>query len=207
MSTDVSARNQGRPRTFDRDAVLETLVQLFWEKGFEATSMADIVEASGLNKSSLYNTFGSKDLLFHEALNRYVDNRTLALVSVLSDGTEGLADIHRLFDIVWLEMVSSDDHRGCLAVNSSTELGRRDDGVVAVGQRFRSAMRAALADAFARAALLGEIKPELVDSYANIMVSMMLGLAVLVRSGADHDEVRSQLDAARVMLDGWRLAP
>lgn len=200
-------KNQGRPRTFDRDAVLETLVQLFWEKGFEATSMADIVEASGLNKSSLYNTFGSKELLFHEALNRYVDTRALGLVAVLSEGTEGLADVHSLLDLLWLETESSADHLGCLAVNSSTELGMRDDSVVEVVQRFRSAMRSSLVDAFGRAALLGEIKSELVSSYANVMVSMMFGLAVLVRSGADHDEVRAQLDAARVMIDGWRIAP
>ena len=79
MSTATPTR--GRPRTFDEEAVLDALTALFWRQGYEATSMADIVEASGLNKSSLYNTFGSKQELFATILDRYVDMLSLIHIS------------------------------------------------------------------------------------------------------------------------------
>ena len=72
----MPARPRGRPREFDRDDVLGHAMTLFWEKGFEASSLSDIVEATGLNKSSLYNAFGSKSELFSTALERYVAMRT-----------------------------------------------------------------------------------------------------------------------------------
>ena len=134
---------RGRPRAFSDDVVLDTLIQLFWEQGFEATSMSDIVDATGLSKSSLYNTFGSKDELFEKALNRYVDHRAGMLNEVLQKGEAGLADIETLFDALLAEVLVMDDHRGCLAINTSTELGVATD-VVAVSARFRSIMRTGL---------------------------------------------------------------
>ncbi len=198
-------RGRGRPRSFSADDVLDVLVQLFWEQGYEATSMSDIVEASGLSKSSLYNTFGSKDELFGQALSRYVAFRSAMLTQVLEEGAAGLDDIAGFFDLLWSEVSTGEDHRGCLAVNTSTELGQRDEAVVEIGSRYRSMLGQSLAAALRRAADLDEIDPEQVDTYTNVLVVLVLGLAVIVRSGAPDDELRSRLDAARTMLDGWRL--
>src|SRR5215218_9208155 len=65
------ARGRGRPRSFDRDAALEQAVRLFWRKGFEATSMADLTAAMGIGAPSLYAAFGSKEALYAEALSYY----------------------------------------------------------------------------------------------------------------------------------------
>lgn len=206
MSNETAAtKTRGRPREFDDEAVLDSLVQLFWEQGFEATSMNDIVQTSGLSKSSLYNTFGSKDELFERALNRYVDLRSSMLTTALVNGTSGLEDLGTFFDLMWAEVDSMDDHRGCLAVNTSTELGQRDQGVVNVGSRYRTIMRSAFHATLQRAAVLGEIDPKQVDSYTNVLVSFVMGTAVIVRSGADNDELFGQIEAARSMIDGWRL--
>ena len=195
---------RGRPREFDQDLVLDAVVQLFWEKGYEATSISDIVEATGLNKSSLYNAFGSKDTLFERALNRYVDARTSMLSSLLEEGTGGLDDLLGLVDILWAEVSSGGDHRGCLAVNTSTELGLRDETVVKVGERYRSLMRTAVSAALERAAAAGEISSDQIAAYANLMVSFMLGASVIVRSGASNDEVLQHVEAGRSMIEGWR---
>ena len=77
--------------TFCRN-VLDVVVELFWTKGYEATSISDIVEATGLNKSSLYNTFGPKNDLFEAAVERYLDMRTAMMTEVVGDGTAGLDD-------------------------------------------------------------------------------------------------------------------
>ena len=138
-TSDTAGR--GRPREFDADDVLERAVQLFWEQGYEATSVSDIVVATGLNKSSLYNAFGSKEELFSRALQRYVDMRTTMLAHILVQGSAGLDDVHALFDFVELEMASPGGHRGCLAVNSSTELGGRENFVESTSLDFRSAIR------------------------------------------------------------------
>jgi AcrR family transcriptional regulator len=196
---------RGRPREFDQEAVLESVTQLFWAKGFESTSMSDIVAATGLNKSSLYNAFGSKEDLFDQAVDRYVDRRAEMLGAMVENGTRGIDDVLLMLDALWME-VESGDHRGCLAVNLSTELGVSSGRAVAVSERYRSLMRQALTSAFARAADRGEIATGLVHDYANTFIAIMLGLAVVVRGGASDDEIRAQLDSVRAVLEAWRNA-
>ncbi len=186
--------------------MLDTLIHLFWENGYEATSLTDIVEATGLNKSSLYNAFGPKEVLLREALSRYVSLRSTAIAAVLIDGTAGLADIHALFDLLWQEFYDNGDRRGCLSVNCSTELGPLDDGVAVVSLAYRSATRNAFRTALTRAADHGEIAPQFVETYANLCLTTMLGLAVVVRSGAGADEVLFHVDAFRQALDSWKLS-
>lgn len=205
MSATTSPAVKGRPRSFDHAEVLDALIQLFWEKGFEATSMTDIVEATGLNKSSLYNAFGPKEVLLQEALKRYVEAQTGQTALVLAEGTAGLADIHSLFDLLWHAFHANGDRRGCLAVNSSTELGLRDQHVAAIVRSYRDLTGDSFRAALRRAADQGEIEPHLVDTYVSLSVTTMLGLAVLVRSGADNDEVSSYLDATRHLVESWRL--
>jgi AcrR family transcriptional regulator len=88
-------RSPGRPREFEVDDVLDRAIEVFRERGYEASSMADIERATGLNTSSIYNTFGSKQTLFHRSLARYEAVRLAVIVDLLAAGTEGLADLHR----------------------------------------------------------------------------------------------------------------
>jgi AcrR family transcriptional regulator len=209
MSTEIAATEEapsrGRPRKFDDDAVLEALVQLFWEKGYEATSMTDIVSATGLNKSSLYSSFGSKDELFEMALSRYIDFRAGMISNVVGDGTRGLDDVTMLFEYLWAEINDIGEHRGCLAINTGTEMGSRNQGVADLSDRYRSLMRDGLSKAFTRAAERGEIDVENVVTYTSLMVSFIIGTAVMVRSGAPNGELRGQLDAATKLVESWRL--
>jgi AcrR family transcriptional regulator len=208
MSTDSATQNEGstrgRPRKFNDDAVIDAMVQLFWTQGYEATSMADIVAATGLNKSSLYSSFGSKDELFEMALNRYVDTRATMLFSILEHGTTGLADITTLLDSVWSQVSDGDDHRGCLAVNASTELGQREPAIIEIGSRYRADLASGLRATFSRAAELGEIDLVNIETYTVMIASFLIGTAVNVRAGATNHEIRAQLDAAQMILDMWR---
>ena len=118
------AKTRGRPRAFDEEVVLDALVELFWEQGYEAASMADIVEAAGLNKSSLYNAFGSKDELFYTVLDRYITEKEAFLREALSEG--GVDALVAFFELQRPMMLDTVGSRGCMAVNASTELGMRD---------------------------------------------------------------------------------
>jgi TetR/AcrR family transcriptional repressor of nem operon len=197
-----AAPPRGRPCEFDSEKVLDDVVELFWEKGYAATSVADVAEATGLSKSSLYNSFGSKDDLFERALRRYVDSRQRAITQVLRDGSQGLDDVADFIGSIRHE-IRAGDHRGCLAVNSSTELGLRETSIAAIGTLYRAEMRDGLVSALGRAVDLGEMSEGDVEARANVLLSVMLGLAVIVRSGAPDDEVETHLQAAESVVRSW----
>ncbi len=199
------SRGRGRPREFDRDEVLERVTALFWERGYESTSMADIVEASGLNRSSIYNSFGSKESLFALALERYVGGRVAMMTQVLTGGSGGLSDLELFVDMMQTEASGENGPRGCLAVNTSTEFGTRDAGMIKVSSGFRDQMRAALLATLGRAEAAGEIAAGSADRHAAILLSFVLSLGVMARSGADAAELDDHFAAARAMIADWRV--
>ena len=77
----------GRPINFDKDAALEAAMLLFWERGFEGTSMADLTQARGLSPSSIYTAFGDKQALFALAAKRYLDNPAQYVARALAEPT------------------------------------------------------------------------------------------------------------------------
>ncbi len=117
----------GRPREFDPEIVLDAAMQAFWAKGYEATSLADLMDATGLHKGSLYQAFGDKHSLFIQALKRYLSdmrrmkNEMMAQAATPLDGIRAVT--HGMIDI------ADDDctcPRGCLAINTLVELAPHD---------------------------------------------------------------------------------
>ncbi len=200
--TETTSKGRGRPRAFDEDEVLDALVQLFWEQGFEAASMNEIVEAAGLNKSSLYNAFGSKDELFFLVLERYLDAREAMLLASLGDG--GLDALDGFFAMVRTELTSPGGDRGCLAVNATTELGLRDLRATELSERYRTTIRGGFLTVLERAAEAGEIDPDLVDAYAATLGTAMLGLSVAARGGASEAELHATLDSIIALVRSWK---
>lgn len=106
----------GRPRTYDRDEVLQKSIRLFWERGYEGTHLRDLLEATGINRFSLYKEFGGKEGLFEEALRAYIANLH-ELLGILRREPLGLANVRDLFKAV-------DEHpflHGCLVLNTIRE--------------------------------------------------------------------------------------
>lgn len=117
----------GRPKQFDPDAAIEQAMDVFWRKGYAATTPQDLVDALGIGKGSLYNTFGSKHALFERALRRYRDSQAAALIEMLEESGPVK---ERLRSALWLlvEMDLADpDRRGCMAVNAAAELAGTDE--------------------------------------------------------------------------------
>jgi TetR/AcrR family transcriptional repressor of nem operon len=206
MATETTVRGRGRPREFDTDEVLDRVVNLFWDQGYEATSMSDIVAATGLNKSSLYNSFGSKEELFGIAIDRYVEMQESMLKGVLRDGHAGLDDILTFLDYVRREIGGPTGSRGCLAVNTTTELGNRDNSIASMSARYRGEMRTSARAALDRAAAAGEISRELTGHYAETLIAFLLSMSVMARGGAPSAEVDDQFAAIRSLIESWRLA-
>ncbi len=140
MNASAMVRGRGRPHEFDADEVLDRVIDLFWSQGYEATSVADLAEVSGLNKSSIYNTFGSKEQLFQSAIERYVEAREAKFHVLLRDGTGGLDDVHRMLGLARQEADAPLGWRGCMAVNTAT-LGGREPAMTRMSTRFRDEIR------------------------------------------------------------------
>ncbi len=200
----VSTPGAGRPREFDENEVLDALVQLFWTEGFENASLSDIVAAAGLNKSSLYNTFGSKSELFFRALNRYLDERQALLDENAVEG--GLDVLLGLFEMMRFEVTEVMPGRGCLAVNASTELGLRDEQAKEVTKKYRAMMRGAMLPPLQYAAEHGEIRADLVDVYADTLLSLGIGLSVAARGGTPVGELNQQVESMFALVESWRIS-
>lgn len=107
---------------FDREQVLNKVTRLFWEKGYNGTSMQDLVDVTGLNRSSLYNSFGDKFQLFTEALKNYQANQNKQLQSVVKNKKSPKAALRSLFENIKESLINSENNRGCFLTNCTSEL-------------------------------------------------------------------------------------
>lgn len=109
-----------RPIEYKREEVLEAATNVFWEKGFNSTSMNDLVEATGLNKHSMYGEFENKEGLFLACIDNYVNITTKPLVGILTKEPLGIGNIIAFFENR-IEYASSEECDGCLLVNTAVE--------------------------------------------------------------------------------------
>lgn len=180
-----------RPKTFDDDAVLDRALQLFRQRGYEGTSMADLEAHLRLGRQSLYNTFGDKQALYLKALERYQRQTSDTLRSVLDSPEAGLDALRRWLEMNTATLTAPGERAGCFLVNSVVE--RPQDTASAArctGARgeLLNLVRATLVRARARGELAAERD---VDGLAQLILSHVYGLAVLARAGASALELRA----------------
>lgn len=202
------ARSQptGRPLAFIPDAALEAAMRLFWERGFEATSLRDLERCMGLGRSSFYNSFGSKRELFERALSEY-ERRGERVCVALQNGGLGLADAGEFFERLAERVSTSPRVPGCLMVNSVVEFGGMDGWVASTGRRYFDRVQAALVATLRRAVKLGEIAPSGLEGRARLLLSIAIAINVHARAGANTKELAGLVKAARREMKGWRIAP
>ena len=192
MSQTRTTRAVGRPREFDEDAALDAAMHAFWHKGFEATSLADLCQCTGLHKGSLYQAFGDKRQLFMRAVERYVGEIFELLDAARTDAGSPLETLRHVMHGMCANAAGG---HGCLLVNSMVELGPHDDGV-------RDALRAvaakdidALTQLVTAAREAGEIRAELepVRVARQLMVTLA-GLATTTKCVLPGDAAVQVID-------------
>ncbi|WP_010181467.1 TetR/AcrR family transcriptional regulator [Aquimarina agarilytica] len=114
-----------RPEDFHREQVLTKIQNVFWIKGYNGTSMQDLVDASGLNRSSIYNSFGNKMELYKLVLKNYQHENKTVLDQICSN-KNGLASIQSLFDVTIDYMINDKERKGCMFINCNTEMGNQN---------------------------------------------------------------------------------
>ena len=198
MAARNPTRSVGRPREFDEDVVLEAAMDAFQTKGYEATSLADLCEATGLHKGSLYQTFGDKHELFMRALHHYSEKEfrdTLAVAFNSESPLENIrAVIHRVCESVG-------DCKGCLVINSMVELSPHDEEVKAAVNAFGEKRLRVMADMIGKAQAAGEIRAELDPEFlAQQLMVTMAGIAATTKSLIGLEEGIGLLDKT---IDLW----
>jgi TetR/AcrR family transcriptional repressor of nem operon len=191
-----------RPKAFDREAVLDKAMQVFWAKGFEATSVQDLVDATGINRGSLYATFTDKSALYLAALDRYCAQVLAPRLAVLDRDGPVKDAVRALFEQLVCDAVAHGDRRGCLISNAAVELCPEDAAVGGcVGanmQRIESRLQAALA----RAQAAGELPAERdCRALARFLVNSLHGLRVTAKTTDDPAALHQIIDVTLAALD------
>lgn len=175
-----------RPREFDAETAVEQAMQMFWAKGYDATSLDDLCDATGLGRSSLYAAFGDKRALLLKALDRYIERGGARIRRTLSDlpVREGLEALLRLHVN---EIAAGPGRRGCFIGNCSVELSRRDPEIQARVRAGLERNEAILREALSRARAGGQLPDSTdVDAVAKFLISSLQGLRVVGKSNADR---------------------
>ena len=185
-----------RPRKFDEERAVDAALEAFWTAGYEATSTQDLCEATGLGRSSIYNTFHSKQDLFRRSLARYMERMTSEQVELMEGEAPVREKVGKLLDDV-LRTAG----RGCLSVNTAIELAGRDPEIADMlhkdNERRVAAVRAAI-EAGQRA---GEVdRDKDAATLARFFVSTVGGLRVSVRNGTGPRQLRAVADTALALL-------
>lgn len=198
--SETSARSPGRPRLFDEETALDELTSLFWKKGYSRTSVADLVEASGVHKPSLYRIFGSKEELFAKLLRRYMEMRIEGFAALIEQVGPGIEGIHTFLSVMRDEVSAGTGTYGCLLVATSTELGGTTPGFENFGPVYRAEMRRVMRALVAKAG--GD--DTVIGQRTELIVTCFVGLDVAVRGGAGEDELDRMFEAVHALVDTWR---
>ncbi len=183
-----------RTKSFDEAAVLDQALQLFWERGYEGTSLADLETHLGLGRQSLYNSFGDKHALFLKALERYRRSVSDPALAQLNSPEAGLATIRAFFD-GGVKAFTSDTRRGCLVANTISERGDDGDALVRCNHS-REDMERAFRNALTRAKARREIPKTLdVEATAMLLVIQNYGLTLLAKAGATATQLHGAVEA------------
>ncbi len=180
----------GRPREFDEDAALEAAMRIFWEKSYEGATIADLTEAMGINRSSMYAAFGDKESIFRRVMERYRAERMTYIRQALAQSSLRKVVAGLIYGTA--EFLSTPDNpRGCLLIQGALACGTDAEPVKQAMIDWRKGGQAALKKRLQQAQSEGELPREIQPGdFARYLSSVMAGLGVQAANGATRAEMR-----------------
>jgi TetR/AcrR family transcriptional repressor of nem operon len=191
-----------RPREFDDEIVLDAAIQCFWRRGYEATSVKDLIGKTGITAASLYNAFGDKRALFRTALDRYVESSIGERIR-RCEARPPREAIGAFFEEILNRSLRDRGHKGCMLVNSALEMAPHDAEfqkmIASVLDRietfFLNCVKAGQADGTITRSIPGE-------NLAHHLLGMLMGVRVLARVRPERTLLEGAVAPALAMLDG-----
>jgi TetR/AcrR family transcriptional regulator, transcriptional repressor for nem operon len=191
-----------RAKEFDEAEVLDQALELFRARGFKHTSFSDLVDELGVSRQSLYDTYGDKQALYHQALKRYFTRGIDQMRRALDSDERPIRDsLGQLFGGM-IDGLCTNGSPGCLMVNSMVELSPHDADVRALAQEHARSIEGLFASRLAAAQRKGEIaKSKDPVALARFLYNNLLGIAVATRALGEKDGLRQTVQLALQALD------
>ena len=199
MKLPVCSAPKGRPREFCTDKALAAALRVFWSKGYEGASMADLTEAMGITKPSLYAAFGNKEALFAKALDLY-EAEKLAYTRTALDLPTARQVAEAILRGAVANMTGKNEPHGCMGVISSMACGAEAEPIKAAVVARRASSQRAVVDRFLRAKEEGDL-PGHVDAQAltGYLFAILQGLAVQASAGASAEALGKVVDTSMMV--------
>jgi AcrR family transcriptional regulator len=193
----------GRPRSFDRDEALDSAIAVFWEHGYDMTSMAMLVEALGIGAPSMYAAFGDKRALFLEAVDRYLETYAAFTVRALVEEPNARDAVERLLRAAAVAYTRPDRPRGCLLISAATNYSPQSADIATRLREMRSDGARALTDKIAADVRTGEL-PAHTDAHAlaTFYGAVLQGMSAQARDGAAQSDLEQIAEAALLAWPG-----
>ena len=191
-----------RQKEFIPDEAIEKAMQVFWHKGYEATSMEDLLTAMDLNRGSLYDTFGDKRQLFLKVLDRYCHGFVAEKFSLLDQPGPALPTLRRFIHGMIEGALADPQRRGCLIANTVMELSPHEKDIAGKVCKALKMGEDAFFKVLTRAKAQGKLRADQDPRVlARFLVTMMQGTIVMIKSGASADVVKQTTETALSILD------
>lgn len=200
---EASRRGRGRPQAFDRAAVVQEAMRLFWERGYEGTSFDDLTAAMRISPSSFYNAFGSKEQLYREAVEAYMAVSGSWFLGALAEETDTRTAFERLLEAMATEFARDDRPQGCMISLAGTHLSPSLCGLRDVMANHRALSESAMAERLRKGVAAGDLPPDTeIDGLAAFYSALARGMAVQARDGASRERL---MEIGRVAMRAWPL--
>ena len=191
-----------RPREFNEDDVLDQACEVFWCQGYEASSLPDLLDATGLSRGSLYKAFGSKHELYLKSLSRYAQEGRRILARTLNESPSVKSGLRDLLRLMAENATREGPRRGCFVINSAVEMGNRDARVRELLRAHERANEEAIASALRRGIASGEIGKHVTpEAFAKTLTLVIAGLQVGGKSTLTRTEAYRTIESVLKLLD------
>ncbi len=191
-----------RVKQFDEEEVLQKAVLIFWRKGYYNTSIQDLVDFLGVNRASLYNTFGGKKKLFDKAFEQYRKVNHEGFTNFLNTQENVKDALRMVFTKIINDDCSDKDRKGCLIANTTTELLPTDKKLQKLITQHKLNTEKAFFDLLSRGVKKGQISKDTdLETISRLLYTLMTGLRVVSKTKPTFEESMTSVEAVLELLD------
>ncbi|WP_342417402.1 TetR/AcrR family transcriptional regulator [Paenibacillus sp. FSL R10-2782] len=190
-----------RPREFDEEKALDAAMQLFWEKGFEATSLSNLTSKMGIQRPSIYAAFGDKKQLFEAALRKYTQSHAANVRSRLLSSASVKEAICSFFEGVVAEEYDEGPNLGCFCINTMVELAPHDEKFEILTREHQMYLSTVFQETIERGIRSGELEATTdARALAHTMISLLIGITVMMKSRPERSFVDHAVATTLMLL-------
>ncbi len=191
-----------RPKQFNEDEVLEKAMELFWKQGCHATSIQNLVDYLGINRASLYDTFGGKEELYRRALEKYRTLNRQRIIEFLQAHASVREGFQKLFEFNVEDILNDADQKGCFVVNSTAELANQDRFVANFSLQNRHDFESIFLQYLQKGVDQREISPEKdLKAIASLLFLLQNGMRLVGKTNPSRKELMATVHMALSVLD------